>query len=466
MNEFRIAEAWSRRLKDIKKTGKDADLSHDTCSDFERENDTRSCFQRDKARVLHSAAFRRLQSKTQIHNNGLSDFYRTRLTHSLEVAQIGAGIVSHITHKDPQYKSLLPDGDLIETICLSHDIGHPPFGHGGEIALNYMMANHGGFEGNAQTFRIITRLESYTQSNGMNLTCRSLLGSLKYPICLSKLTADHPKDISRNFREVKTQQWTPAKGIYDDDQVSLDKVLSPLSHGDKIRFQSICPDKADKTKHSKSIYKSIDCSIMEIADDIAYGVHDLEDAIAIGIISKCLWKEKAEAELREIKGEILLGDLDTFTNNLFSKHHFERKNAIGKLVNALITSCSIKKVEEFSELLLSYTATLETAMSEVLRVLKKFVMTYVIRRPDLQILEYRGQQIVMELFEAFNAGPLRFLPDPMKDLYEKCEGNNSLEKRVIADYISSLTDNHALRLHANLFSSNQTVPMLSEYHVK
>ncbi len=461
MGEFTIAGAWSQRLEeDIKKTRSSEGSSFSP--------DKRSAFQRDKARVLHSAAFRRLQSKTQIHNNGLSDFYRTRLTHSLEVAQIGAGIVSHIEREQSQYRALLPDGDLIETICLSHDIGHPPFGHGGESSLNYMMVDHGGFEGNGQTFRIVTQLESYTQFNGMNLTRRSLLGLLKYPICLSQLTTSYPKkdtSTSRNFREVKTQEWTPAKGIYDHDKDFLNKVLSPLSKADKTRFQSTRTKNNTTNEHKKSLYKSIDCSIMEIADDIAYGVHDLEDAIAMGIIRKSLWQEKAQVQLQKIKGEILLGNLDTFTDNLFSKHHFERKNAIGALVNALITACSIKKISGFSELLLSYNAILETPRYNVLKVLKKFVMDYVINRPDLQILEYRGQQIVMELFEAFSACPLRFLPEPMKKSYASHKGNTSLEKRVIADYISSLTDNHALRLHANLFSSNQTVPMLSEYTI-
>ena len=328
-----------------------------------------------------------------------------------------------------------------------------------------MMVEDGGFEGNGQTCRIVTKLETYTQFHGMDLTRRSLLGLLKYPICLSTLTTSYPKDTSRNFREVKIQEWAPAKGIYDHDQALLNAVLSPLSKADKSKFQSMYPANDDKKNHRESVYKSIDCSIMEIADDIAYGVHDLEDAIAMGIISKSLWQEKAQVSLQKIEGDVLLGDLDEFADNLFSKHHFKRKNAIGALVSALITSCSIIEITGFVEPLLSYNAELEKPMLSVLRILKSFVFKYVIERPDLQILEYRGQQIVMELFEVFNTGPLRFLPEPIKKLYCSQEGNISLKKRVIADYISSLTDNHALRLHANLFSSNQTVPMLSEYTV-
>ena len=445
-----ISKQWLERLAD--EPGK------------KRRLDQRSPFHRDKARVLHSAAFRRLQSKTQIHNNGLSDFYRTRLTHSLEVSQIGAGIVAHLKLVQPEFESLLPGNDLIETICLSHDIGHPPFGHGGETALNYMMINHGGFEGNGQTFRIVTQLEPYTEFNGMNLTRRSLLGLLKYPVCLSEVSGPYPTDISRNFRQLKTEEWMPGKGIYDHDEELLNAVLTPLCVSDKLLFRTMRAQNSDDKSHKKSRYKSFDCSIMEIADDIAYGVHDLEDAIAMGIISKSLWQEKVATQLAEIHDFCLIDQLTELTNNLFSTQHFKRKDAIGALVNALITSIEIKKVnQEFVDPLLAYNAYLAPEMFKVLKILKQFVLQYVIKSPDLQILEYRGQQIVMELFEAYNTGPLRFLPEPVKLLWKAQNGDPSREQRVLADYISSLTDNHALRLHASLFSSNQTAPMIGQH---
>jgi len=429
-----------------------------------RRLDQRTPFQRDKARVLHSAAFRRLQSKTQIHNNGLSDFYRTRLTHSLEVAQIGTGIVANLKIIQPEFKALLPGNNLIETICLSHDIGHPPFGHGGETALNYMMIKHGGFEGNGQTFRILTQLEQYTEHNGMNLTRRSLLGLLKYPICLSEMSTSYPIDTSRNFRQLKTEEWMPAKGIYDHDKHLLDAVLAPLCASDRQLFGSKRTPVSNSKQHLKSKYKSFDCSIMEIADDIAYGVHDLEDAIAMGIINKTLWQEKVLTQLSEIEDFCLHQQLQEITDNLFSLQNFKRKDAIGSLVNALITSISIQRVnKQFIEPLLAYNAYLDPAMFRALEILKSFVLNYVIKSPDLQILEYRGQQIVMELFEAFKAGPLRFLPEGAKQLWKAQNGDESREQRVIADYISSLTDNHALRLHASLFSSNHTSPMMGEH---
>lgn len=429
-----------------------------------RRHDQRTPFQRDKARVLHSAAFRRLQSKTQIHNNGLSDFYRTRLTHSLEVAQIGTGIIANLKLIQPEFQPILPGNNLIETICLSHDIGHPPFGHGGEIALNYMMIEHGGFEGNGQTFRILTQLEQYTEHSGMNLTRRSLLGLLKYPVCLSELSHAYPDKKGNNFRQLDGEDWMPAKGVYDHDKSLLEAVLAPLCKSDRELFgQSKAPNK-DSHKHRKSKYKSLDCSIMEIADDIAYGVHDLEDAIAMGFINKTLWEEKVVSKLNKIENFCLKESLWEITEKLFSLQHFKRKDAIGALVNALITSISIQRVnKQFVEPLLAYNAYLSPDMFKTLEILKGFVFNYVIRSPDLQILEYRGQQIVMELFEAFQTRPMRLLPQGTKQLYQAQQGDRSRELRVIADYISSLTDNHALRLHASLFSSNQTAPMIGEH---
>ncbi|HWW05869.1 dGTP triphosphohydrolase [Collimonas sp.] len=141
-------------------------------------------YQRDRARIIHSSSFRRLQSKTQVLSLGESDFYRTRLTHSLEVAQIGSSICEQLKElykANSEYMGLIPSFSLIEAICLAHDLGHPPFGHGGEIALNSIMKDHGGFEGNGQTLRIVTRLGEYSPVHGIDLSRRTLLGLLKYP---------------------------------------------------------------------------------------------------------------------------------------------------------------------------------------------------------------------------------------------------------------------------------------------
>ncbi|MEN3752097.1 dGTP triphosphohydrolase [Mangrovibacter sp. SLW1] len=150
-------------------------------SNYPREEEIRSEAQRDLSRLIHSSPFRRLQSKTQVLGLGESDFYRTRLTHSMEVAQIGSGLLAKlkIKYKGKEEEQYLPDNDLMQAVCLAHDIGHPPFGHGGEVALNYCMLNHGGFEGNGQTLRILSKLDKYTQEHGLDPTRRLLLGVLE-----------------------------------------------------------------------------------------------------------------------------------------------------------------------------------------------------------------------------------------------------------------------------------------------
>ena len=203
-----------------------------------RHQDHRSPFQRDRARILHSAAFRRLQSKTQVMGSGQSDFHRTRLTHSLEASQIGSGIIAQIRSKYPQRSAeLFPSDDsLIESLCLAHDIGHPPFGHGGEVALHYMMRDHGGFEGNGQTFRIVAHLEPFSEHFGMNLTRRTLLGLIKYPQTLNNLQQNIPQVLPASFRQLEAAKWHPPKGLYLDDIAMINWVLAPLSQQDKARL--------------------------------------------------------------------------------------------------------------------------------------------------------------------------------------------------------------------------------------
>ncbi|MFO6422326.1 anti-phage deoxyguanosine triphosphatase [Motilimonas sp. KMU-193] len=419
----------------------------------QRLNDHRSPYQRDRARILHSAAFRRLQSKTQVLSTGANDFYRTRLTHSLEVSQIGTGIVAQLKQKQPELAHLLPSTSLIEAICLSHDIGHPPYGHGGEVALNYMMRAHGGFEGNGQTLRIVSKLEPYTPENGMNLARRTLLGLLKYPALISQVKSDIAPEPPVNFRQLKASDWAPAKGIYDDDKDILDWILMPLSDSDREHLSLTRPNE-DPKNHQKTRYKSLDCSLMELADDFAYGIHDLEDAIAMGIVNKRLWQEQVACKLADIDGFWLSKDINNLTDKLFSDHHYQRKDAIGALVNALITSVHIQPVEiRFDEPLLQYHALLTPDMEQVLNVLKQFVFNYVISKTELQIMEYRGQQVVMELFEAFAGDPKRLLPNDTKARWQAATEHGHSGYREIADYISGMTDGHALRLHGNLFGT-------------
>jgi dGTPase len=419
-----------------------------------RRDDHRSPYQRDRARILHSAAFRRLQSKTQVHGTRLNDFHRTRLTHSLEVAQLGTGIVAQIANKQPQFTPLLPSDSLIDSICLAHDIGHPPYGHGGEAALNYIMRQDGGFEGNAQTFRIVTSLEPYTEHHGMNLSRRTLLGLLKYPALLSQTRAEKQPNAVTHQRQLKSADWLPAKGIYDCDRAIFSWVLEPLTPSDKILLSEMRSQATSPYQHLKTRYKSLDCSIMEIADDIAYGVHDLEDAIVLGMVNQTQWLDIAVPQLIQSNDPWLLDNIDSISDMLFSGKHYQRKDAIGGIVNALLTSVRIDRVDtEFSSDLLKFNAYLTSEMSQILDVLKSFVSQYVIQIPQVQRFEYKGQQIIMDLFEAFSADPTRLLPEATRNKWIHAEQEAHQGMRIICDYMSAMTDAYAQKMHQELFSS-------------
>ena len=420
--------------------------------DKQRRNDHRSPFQRDRARILHSAAFRRLQAKTQVLGVGMNDFYRTRLTHSLEVSQIGTGIAAQLSRKYPEHKSLLGSMSLLESLCLAHDIGHPPFGHGGEVALNYMMRHHGGFEGNGQTFRILSKLEPYTEAFGMNLCRRTMLGILKYPAPQSLLfvAGSHPE--ITNHRQLKPSQWPPVKGIFDDDSDIFDWVLEPLSVADRARFTSVQPSLQPNYPHLRTQFKSFDCSIMELADDIAYAVHDLEDAIVMGIVTASQWQQDVAPTLKHSGDPWIRQELADIGTKLFSHEHHLRKDAIGTLVNGFVTAIIINDDPVFEEPLLRFNASLEPEFANALNVLKQLVYKYVIRKPEIQMLEYKGQQIVMGLFEAFASDPERLLPLNTQERWRTSELQGQNSHRVLADYISGMTDEFAGRLYQQLFS--------------
>ena len=426
-----------------------------------RRQDHRSPFQRDRARILHSAAFRRLQSKTQVMGSGQSDFYRTRLTHSLEAAQIGSGISAQLRDKFPELTaSLFPENDtLIEAICLAHDIGHPPFGHGGEVALHYMMRDFGGFEGNGQTFRIVSKLEPYSENYGMNLARRTLLGLMKYPQTIDCLSSTEPVKALSSHRQLKAGDCHPPKGLYSDDLEGLNWVLSPLTAEDKSLFQQTTKH---KNKHNKTLYKSLDCSIMELADDIAYGIHDLEDAIVTGVVNQNDFEEHVVKQLKVLDDEWLKEISETLTQQLFSQQHHLQKEAIGGLVNYLITEIVLVDLNQtdhinFSEPLLRYNAQHPDIAKKALQIFKDFVFQFVIKQTAIQQVEYRGQQVVMELFEALASDPERLLPTNAKARYLRAKSDGTNCHRVIADYVAGMTDDYATNLYQTLFvPSNQS----------
>ncbi|KZW99200.1 deoxyguanosinetriphosphate triphosphohydrolase [Pseudoalteromonas luteoviolacea] len=416
-----------------------------------RPNDNRSPWQIDRSRIIHAAAFRRLQSKTQIMSIGVNDFYRTRLTHSLEVSQIGTGLLRHLKLQNPEF-DFFPSASLIETICLAHDIGHPPFGHGGEIALNYLMRHHGGFEGNAQTLRIVTKLEPYSNGYGMNLTRRTLLGFIKYPAYIDQLWRQIPSE-ERNQRFIYTQKWLPAKGVYGNDSDVFEWILAPLSDSDKALFMSYSHLNEYK---SKTIYKSLDSAIMEYADDIAYAVHDLEDAIATGTLSERDWYNYAMPAFKNIESPWLESNLTSITHRLFSDDEPLRKDAIGELVNIFIINCAlVERGEDFEEPLLNNTVKLSQEFEEILKVLKQFVYQRLIREPTMQQIEFSGQNMLIDLFDAFSSDPMRLLPYTAQSQYDSA-ADDIAKMRVLADYLSGMTDEYARRCHARLFGNSIT----------
>ncbi|ATF09785.1 anti-phage deoxyguanosine triphosphatase [Candidatus Enterovibrio altilux] len=432
----------------------------------QRKHDKRTVFQRDRARILHSAAFRRLQAKTQVLGAEHSEFYRTRLTHSLEVSQIGTGILAQLKDKQPEFRHILPPTSLMESLCLAHDIGHPPYGHGGEIALNYLMRNEDGFEGNAQTFRIVSLLEPYTEFYGMNLTRRTLLGLLKYPAFLRDTCRLKLPPAVTSFRHLKAAEWYPAKGIYHDDSDRFDWVLSGMSATDAVLFTRL-KRLPNEVHHGKTTFKSLDCSIMELADEIAYGVHDLEDAIVMGIVQREQWQEAVASKLIECGDPWLEANISNLSEQMFGPH-YKRKDAIGALVNTLLTSIAIEpsvqdNMNTFNDPLLQWNASMTDVMHHVLSVLKAFVSKYVVHSSEIQIIEYKGQQLVMGLFDAFDADPKRLLPVTIRDLWLRKVAEGRSGRRVIADYISAMTDGYAQRLHATMFTADSQGTM---YHIR
>lgn len=425
-----------------------------TSRGFNSTNDD-SQFQRDRARIIHSASFRSLQSKTQVLGLGESDFYRTRLTHSLEVAQIGSGICEWIRNQASKEElPWIPSFSLIEAACLAHDIGHSPFGHGGEVALNFMLKENGGFEANGQTLRILSRLGEYSSNCGLDLTRRTSLGTIKYPVFYSESahypTTREPSPVHPSATDptLNIDRWAPPKCLYDEEQDVLEWVLTPFSSADRKRFRTI---EKREGRHHRSLYKSFDTSIMELADDIAYGVHDLEDALALGLVDKKKWLDTVETRLASLPANPISAEVDFYAEALFSPSNKSRKHAISKIVGYLISQISIRSDQAFEHPLLRLQANMEDTAHQILVLLKDFVMDNVILRPELQTLQYKGQRVIIRLFEIFAENPQRLLPD---DVYEEfvSQGGAGPGYRAIADFIAGMTDVSAGKLYHKLLS--------------
>ena len=452
-----------------------------------RDDDVRTEFDRDEARLIHSAAFRRLQAKTQVLGLGESDFYRTRLTHSMEVAQIGRGIVQYLekSGKFEFYKDYLPDMALITAICLAHDIGHPPFGHGGEVALNYCMRKHGGFEGNGQTLRILGKIEKYTKDHGLNPTRRMLLGVLKYPSSYENLVNENFYGYDKNVyveNEPSTKPYwlfkaklqKPPKCYYDVDQDIVDFISKAFDRDDFDRFTKT-QSKKNSREHDETKYKSLDCTIMNLADNISYSLHDLEDALSLKMVDQKQWESYFKDELNALDETKLFDEVkiqeyqqgkskfDCITERLFSDEGYVRKGTIGCLVNFMITNVVIEENGSgCNHALLRYEVKLKDDVEKLRKILCKIVYEIVIMDRNVQQLEFKGQKTVIELFQVLSEDPERFLPERTKRKWNEAKeailsdkDKESAKLRVICDFIAGMTDDYATKFYEKFFTPNK-----------
>lgn len=388
----------------------------------------RTHFERDRARIVHSSALRRLGAKTQVLGLGSGDFVRTRLTHSLEVAQVGRELG----------KALGCSPDIVDAACLAHDLGHPPFGHNGERALDEVTRHIGGFEGNAQTLRLLTRLEPKSidpatgQSVGLNLTRASLDATVKYP-WQEPAAPVRPDGIpSRKF------------GVYDADL----PIFEWLREGAEVGRQSF------------------EAQVMDVADDISYSVHDLEDSVVYRVVSMSVLRDPGRARevvdhVREWYGvgepdaliaalgrlqacEWWADDYDGSRRSLASLKDMTSQ-LIGRFAQAIVTAT---RAEHGSGPLTRHHASLvvpQDTLDEILFL--KGVAVHFLMAPRESMPAYQEQRRVLKELVAAVAdrGPSVMEPQFAAD-YEAAAGDDE-RLRVAVDQVASLTDTSAYQWH-------------------
>ena len=399
-------------------------------------DDHRSPFQIDRDRVIFSYAFRRLQSKTQVFQTGEYDFYRTRLTHSIEVARIGRSICDYLRANDTALSDdFYIDPDLTEAVGLAHDLGHPPFGHIGERELNALMAPYGGFEGNAQTLRILTELlyERKKQPCGMNPTRAFLDGILKYKVLFKEHCADLPEGT------------TPEKHFLFDDQLEyLDFVLG----GSKIPSELM-------SNAALNNFKSIECQIMDWADDTAYSLHDILDGIRAGFLTPEkieIWREKNTSFSENAHGH--LSELI----QIYKKGNIEAR--FSNKIGAFIQACTLKQNENFMSPLThryGYSLEIDETIKEECQLYKKLAFDLIFESVEIKQFEFKRSHMLKELFNAIkehyiqpSSRSLKILPAQVTQWIEH-EGTDLGRARRICDYIAGLTDGQATHTYKRLF---------------
>ncbi len=389
----------------------------------------RTPFEQDRDRIIYSPAFRRLQSKTQVFLSGEFDFYRTRLTHSIEVSQIGRSIVNHLNRTSSDLgDDFHIDQDLVESVCLAHDIGHPSFGHAGEQVLNSLMEISGGFEGNAQNLRILVDLfyRDKAEWRGMNPTRAFLDGMLKYKTLFSA-----SKDKKNHF-------------IYDFQRDILDFV-SP-----DVPF-----DSALESEEALNGFKSLECRIMDWSDDIAYSIHDLDDGIRAGFITVKSIRNWMESERDNCSGSDV-AFLDTLCDAVLDDSF---SSFLARLIGQFIHATTLTWRENFLSEKTNryrYDIVVEEGEKELCSLLKRLAVGLVFRTPQVQQLEYKGGRILRQLFELLEREYVKadsFGPQLLPSQYHEALGtlDDDGRRRMLCDYLSGMTDGFVVRTYKRLF---------------
>ena len=347
----------------------------------------RTPFQRDRDRIIHSASFRRLKHKTQVFVNTEGDHYRTRITHSIEVAQIARTIAKYLNLND----------DLAETLSLAHDLGHTPFGHAGEDALNECMNKHGGFDHNLQTIRIVMFLENkYLKFKGLNLTVETLDGLLKH------------------------------NGLIEDYSY-IQKIIGLKNFKNKINF-----------KRSPSL----ESQISAISDDIAYNNHDIQDGLKAklfklnDLIQIDFFKEIYKLhrkKIKSIKNDILIYNIISDSNNLMVKD----------LIKNTMKNLKIKKAKSVHDIY-SCKDRLVCFSNKFMKIeeeIKYFLRTRMYDNKNVLIKNNKGKKIIRKLFDEIYSNPRKYLSKEQLKLNKH---------RAIADFISGMTDRYAINLYNNI----------------
>lgn len=442
----------------------------------------RSAFQKDYARLIHAPSFRRLQGKTQLFPGHEDDFFRNRLTHSLEVAQIASGVASRVNiWLEENNKVGFIDIDLVEFAALAHDLGHPPFGHNGEAALDELMLPHGGFEGNAQTLHILASVEKkkildgnglHKDDFGLDLTYRTLASVLKYDHLIP-----HRRPVSGVI-----------KGYYREETKLVKKIKAAVAPGWKGGF------------------KTIECAIMDIADDIAYSTYDLEDSLHARFVtpSSLLHSLFKDSELRKsVKSEInkalakvghspIISDSELFEQAIrvigfasltppedvqfdtienpetkeilrgiitfaasesFLTDTVSRTAFTAERVGRLIEGIEVNYNDRFP--MLSSIRLSREVMIDV-ELLKHLNYQLVIRSHRLAIPEQRGKGIVEKIFRKLKDSDGDLLQDVWRQNYRSCK-NESARSRVICDYVAGMTDRYAVELFDAFYGGGKTI---------